>query len=101
VGAGAGTPDKGQVNLQYLTADANGHVGNGGFGAGANARALQWGGQISFNVDGHTVTLNGSVSAIGAGANAHVDWNHGLSAGGGAILLLLGASLNVSVTGGN
>jgi hypothetical protein len=101
VNTGAGGPVKGQVNVQSFTADANGHVGTGGLGAGANARVVQWGGQISFNVGSHTVTLNGSVSAIGAGASAHVDWNHGFSAGGGAILLLVGASLNVSVTGGN
>lgn len=96
-----GAPVKGQVNVQSFTADANGHAGTGGLGAGANARVVQWGEQISFNVGSHTVTLNGTVSAIGAGADAHIDWNHGFSAGGGAILLLVGASLNVSVTGGN
>ena len=101
VNTGAGGAAKGQVNVQSFTADANGHVGTGGVGAGANARVVQWGGQLSFNVGSHTVTLNGSVSAIGVGANGHVDWSHGFSAGGGAILLLVGASLNISVTGGH
>jgi hypothetical protein len=110
VGAGAvnvtvntgGTSNvRGQVNVQSFTADANGHIGTGGAGAGANARVAQWGGQLSFKVGSRTVTLKGTVSAIGVGADAHIDWNHGFSAGGGAILLLLGASLNVNVTGGN
>ena len=87
----------GQVNVQLFTADANGHVGTGGVGAGVNARVTEWGGDLSFKVAGDTVTLKGTVSAIGLGANAHVDWRHGFSAGAGIIAVAVGASLNVSV----
>jgi hypothetical protein len=101
VNTGAGSNVKGQVNVQSFTADANGHASWTGAGIGANARVVQWGGQLSVKIGSYTVTTTGTVSAIGFGGQAHLDVNHGFSAGAGLILGVVGASLNISVNRGN
>jgi hypothetical protein len=100
INTGSGVPVHGQVNVQGATADANGHIATSGVGAGAGARLVQDGGQISFPLGNHTVTLSGTFSLIGADAEAHVDFNNGFSAGAGLTLLAAGASFDIDVTGG-
>jgi hypothetical protein len=60
-----------------------------------------WLSLVSFKVGNHVVTLKGTVSALGLGAQGHVDWGKTYSIGAGATLLLYGASASVSVSGGN
>ena len=63
---------KGQTNLQYFTGDASGSIGKKGGQVGANARVFEGSGQLSTKVFGLTVTVKGTVSALGVGANGHI-----------------------------
>ncbi len=88
---------KGQDTFQMFTADANGKIGAKGIGLGANARVFEGTGQLSFKVGHENVAVKGTFSVVGVGANGHITWTNGFSAGGGVILGALGAGLSVNI----